>query len=156
MNDVTRRMKRPIAVGLALALSFTLPAIAWAHPLGNFTINHYAGLHIMHDSIAVDYVLDMAEIPTFQEISAIDTNPDGQPDAGETASYHPAECQRILSDLELRIADRPVSLTLDSSAIEFPPGAGGLATLRLRRAFRAAADLRLPRCAPVADRWHAG
>jgi len=51
-----------------LLICFVFVPVAFAHPLGNFTINHYAGLQIKPDSIAVDLVIDMAEIPAFQEI----------------------------------------------------------------------------------------
>ena len=42
------------------------PAIASAHPLGNFTVNTYAGLRVEPTRVSVDYVVDMAEIPTLQ------------------------------------------------------------------------------------------
>jgi hypothetical protein len=38
------------------------------HPLGNFTINHYTGIEVRSDSMVLHYVIDMAEIPTFQEM----------------------------------------------------------------------------------------
>lgn len=122
---------------ILIALHLLAP-VAAAHPLGNFTINHYAGLHVSREVITIDYVLDMAEIPTFQEISAFDSNRNGQADADETARYHPAQCEAIQADLELRLNHQPLALSLESSALEFPPGAGGLPTLRLTCAFQAA------------------
>ncbi len=44
------------------------PAGAAAHPMGNFSISHYAAIRIESDVITLLYLLDMAEIPTFQEI----------------------------------------------------------------------------------------
>ena len=41
---------------------------ATAHPLGNFSISHYSGIAVGKDGIEIKYVVDMAEIPTFQEI----------------------------------------------------------------------------------------
>ncbi len=38
---------------------------AEAHPLGNFTINHYSRIELSPERLRVRYVLDMAEIPTF-------------------------------------------------------------------------------------------
>jgi len=114
-----------------------MPAIALAHPLGNFTINHYAGLHVTRDAVMIDYVLDMAEIPAFQEIVTFDADGDGQPEADETAGYHSSKCDAIRSGLDLRMNGQTVAITLNSSAIEFPAGAGGLLTLRLTCAFRA-------------------
>ena len=129
--------QRLVAVALAFLLALAMPAIALAHPLGNFTINHYAGLRVSRQAVAIDYVLDMAEIPAFQEIAAFDANANGRPDPGETAAYHPEQCESIRSQLELRVGGQPAALALESSAIEFPPGAGGLPTLRLTCAFRA-------------------
>ena len=50
----------------AFALVLATAGTASAHPLGNFTVNHYAGVELAGDRVYVRYVLDMAEIPTFQ------------------------------------------------------------------------------------------
>lgn len=130
-----RIWRRAITVIITLCLSLTLPTAVFAHPLGNFTINHYAGLNVSRESVTIDYVLDMAEIPAFQEIASFDSNGNGQPDAAETVLYHPAKCESLGSDLDLSINNQPATLTLSSSSIEFPPGAGGLPTLRLTCTF---------------------
>lgn len=125
-------------ITLSLVIGHIFAPLAAAHPLGNFTINHYAGLRVSREAIMIDYVLDMAEIPTFQEISALDANRNGQADADETARYHPAQCEAIRANLDLRLNHQPLALNLESSALEFPPGAGGLPTLRLTCAFQVA------------------
>lgn len=132
-----KKLHRLLFITLTLIVTHVLAPVAAAHPLGNFTINHYAGLIVSREAVSIDYVLDMAEIPAFQEIATFDANHNGQPDADETARYHPAQCEAIRSQLVLRLADHPVNLTLVSSAVEFPPGAGGLLTLRLECGFRA-------------------
>ena len=58
-------MKR--AVLLALLILATIPSVASAHPLGNFSVNHIAEVSVSSDRVDVRYVLDQAEIPTFQE-----------------------------------------------------------------------------------------
>ena len=58
-------MRRLSAATLAVVILVGLPLVALAHPLGNFTINQFLGLHITTDRIDVDYVVDMAEIPAF-------------------------------------------------------------------------------------------
>ncbi len=133
-----RHPRRLIIIFIALIVGHVMVPIALAHPLGNFTINHYAGLHVTRDAVTIDYVLDMAEIPAFQEIAGLDANGNGQAEVDETAGYHPSQCDAIRSDLDLRMNGQPVAIALDSSAIEFPAGAGGLPTLRLTCAFRAA------------------
>jgi ABC-type nickel/cobalt efflux system permease component RcnA len=136
-HGLKRGRRRVVAVTLAFMLALAMPAIALAHPLGNFTINHYAGLRVSRQVVAIDYVLDMAEIPAFQEIAAFDRNANGRPDPGEAAAYHPTQCESIRTRLDLRAGGQPAAMALQSSAIEFPPGAGGLPTLRLTCAFRA-------------------
>ena len=129
------RRLAPLALLLLGALMIAPPALA--HPLGNFTINHYAGLHVTSQAVKVDYVLDMAEIPAFEEIAGLDTDRDGQPASPEAAAYHPAKCLALASDLSLTVDWQPLLLPLQSSSIEFPAGAGGLLTLRLNCVFQA-------------------
>ena len=62
---------------LVTAANIRGPQTASAHPLGNFTINRYSRLEPQTDRLYIQYVLDMAEIPTFQEMSNIDLNGDG-------------------------------------------------------------------------------
>ncbi len=47
------------------------PGAASAHPLGNFTVNHFAAVDLAGDAVFVRYALDLAEIPTFQEGAAV-------------------------------------------------------------------------------------
>ena len=58
-------MRKLIAIGVAL-LALLAPAAASAHPLGNFTVNHFTRIEASGDRLYLRYVLDMAEIPTFQ------------------------------------------------------------------------------------------
>ena len=111
--------------------------VAEAHPLGNFTINHYAGLQVARDGLGIDYVLDMAEIPAFQEINRLDTNHNRKAELAETTNYPAEKCSEISSSLDLRLNQQPLALSVSSSAVEFPPGVGGLATLRLTCNFQA-------------------
>ena len=133
-----KKFRRIAVVILTLLICFIFVPAAFAHPLGNFTINHYAGLQVTPDAVAIDFVLDMAEIPAFQEITAFDANGDGMADMAEAASYHAEKCTSLQPDLSLLLNNQPLSLTLTSSSIEFPAGAGGLPTLRLTCGFSAA------------------
>ncbi|OYD89988.1 high-affinity nickel-transporter [Nostoc sp. 'Peltigera membranacea cyanobiont' 210A] len=112
-----------------------------AHPLGNFTINHYAGVQVAPDGVGIDYVLDMAEIPAFQEINHLDTNRDRKAEPIETVQYPNQKCQEVNSHLELLINKQPLALSLIKSTVEFPPGVGGLSTLRLSCNFQGTREL---------------
>jgi nickel/cobalt transporter (NicO) family protein len=99
------------AVGLVLALSGT----ASAHPLGNFTVNHYAGIELAGDRVYVRYALDLAEIPTFQfgdQVRAEDF------------------AATVARQLELRIDGARVALRPLTHRVVARDGAGGLETLR--------------------------
>ena len=58
---------KPLALVLAAALVLVAPAVADAHPLGNFTVNRAAEITLSGDHLYLRSVLDLAEIPTFQE-----------------------------------------------------------------------------------------
>jgi ABC-type nickel/cobalt efflux system permease component RcnA len=118
------------ALLLALAVLAVGPAAALAHPLGNFTINHFAAIRVGSDRISLDVVLDEAEIPTFQERQRLDTNGDGTVSPDEVEAARQVACQTLASSLALTVSGQRLSLAVDEAGISFPPGAGGLVTMR--------------------------
>jgi ABC-type nickel/cobalt efflux system permease component RcnA len=132
-----KNFRRFTVVLLTLLITFIFVPVAFAHPLGNFTINQYVGLNVSHDAVMINYILDMAEIPAFQEIAAFDSNGNGQPDSSESAIYHANRCASLRPDLNLLQNNRSLTLILTSSSVEFPIGVGGLPTLRLNCNFEA-------------------
>jgi len=113
-----RRLLAPL-LGLAMALCF--PVVASAHPLGNFTVNHYSGIVLAGARFRVHYVLDMAEIPAFQEKQTI-TDPEAY--AGRVAAD-------IGRNLDVQVDGARVQPRVEARTLTFPPGQGGLTTLRL-------------------------
>jgi ABC-type nickel/cobalt efflux system permease component RcnA len=132
-----KRIARLSLVVLIVVITLAYAPPAWAHPLGNFTINHYSELAIGPGEIDLDFIIDMAEIPAFQEISRIDLDRNGLVDEGESAAYVPDQCQALRSGLSLAIGGAPVQLLGVEGSLAFPPGQGGLSTLRLNCRFRA-------------------
>jgi nickel/cobalt exporter len=113
--------RRALIAVFFVALLF--PAAAAAHPMGNFSINHYSKLTLKERSIHVDTILDFAEIPTFQMF----------PEArnGGVDSRVRTLASEWASRLLLRLDEQTLPLELLSSSAEVIPGAGGLATLRV-------------------------
>ena len=109
---------------------FLRPGTASAHPLGNFTINQYSRIELESDQVSLRYVLDMAEIPAFQETPRIDADEDGQISAEESDIYKGVKAEEIRQGLHLSIDNSPVRLDVVESDLSFPPGQGGLNTLR--------------------------
>jgi nickel/cobalt exporter len=114
-----------------------MPAMALAHPLGNFTINTSASLVLRADEVVVEYVVDMAEIPTFQERGTIDADGDGSLSSEESTAYRNAACAELGSGLRLDVDATRARLTMHSSDLSLPVGQAGLRTLRLTCTFRA-------------------
>ena len=137
-----RSSPRLIAAALAILAGLALPATAAAHPLGNFTINHYAELRIAPDRVDLDVVIDMAEIPAFQERQTMDADGDGSIADDEADRWADAGCVALIDDLEVRAGGAALPLTSGSASVAFPPGAGGLSTLRLECGYMLA--IRLP------------
>src|SRR5271169_2938300 len=58
-----RSLRASLLVCLA-GLTFTL--VMFGHPMGNLSVNHYAKLEPGAKGVMVTYVLDLAELPTFE------------------------------------------------------------------------------------------
>jgi ABC-type nickel/cobalt efflux system permease component RcnA len=106
---------KKLAVLLVAAAALIAPAAASAHPLGNFTINRFSRVEASGHRLYVRYVLDMAEIPTYQA---------GRIDAR-------AYARRIARNAELQVDGRRVRLVALGTALAHPRGAAGLHTTRL-------------------------
>jgi ABC-type nickel/cobalt efflux system permease component RcnA len=132
-----KRALAVLAVTLAgfVGLGVLMAPVAQAHPLGNFTVNRYSGLLLSPGRIQVTYVLDMAEIPTFQEMPNIDTNGDGTASPAERQAWAGRTAPAIARRLTLTVRGRPVQLTLDQDAMRFRRGQGGLPILYFRAVF---------------------
>ena len=138
-------VRRAILAAVTALVAFAAPGAVLAHPLGNFTINHFAALRVSAGAIALDVVVDFAEIPAFQERIRIDTDGDGDVSDAEADAARKGECDARTPDLHLKVADAPLTLTLDAAGLEFPPGAGGVPTMRVVCEYRATSS------SPLAD-----
>jgi len=115
-------MKKLLAVLVALA-SLSLVASAAAHPLGNFTINRYSRVEPSGNRLYVLYVLDMAEIPTFQAKPELDAK-------GE-AAYGTELANSLARHVDATVGGRAVAFRAVKHVLAFPPGQAGLRTTRL-------------------------
>jgi hypothetical protein len=126
--------------GLLAAAFLCAPSAGHAHPMGNFSISHYAAIRVLASAIEVQYVLDLAEIPTFQEIqdSGIVAEA-GHPSVGP---YLTRKAETLGSGLMLELNGRRLTLERGAREILFTPGAGDLPTMKLGIVYRAALDAR--------------
>ena len=117
------------AVVLVGAASFAPPA--GAHPLGNFTVSHYAGLTLHPDRLDVLSVVDSAEIPTQQARPGMDADDDGDLSEQELAADARTGCQEVLAATTASVDGAPLDLSVTGSAQTVVPGAASLDTCLL-------------------------
>jgi nickel/cobalt exporter len=117
----------------------------FAHPMGNFSVNHYTKISLERQAVKVSYIIDLAEIPTYQELQQ----------GNITANVGDAAVTRYVAQqgtafghgLSLVIDGKPVVLHLLSSTVIFPPGAGGLPTMKMGFVYQAAYPAQADRAA---------
>ena len=132
-------MIRRSAAAAIVAAILLWPVAAQAHPLGNFTINHYAGIEVAPGQIRVLYALDIAEIPTYQLKSEMDANGDGTVKGAEAQAWAETRAPELLGGLSLTVDDRPIDLRVACSTATLNPGQAGLQILRFDGLFTAPA-----------------
>ncbi len=114
---------RRLVVGLAVLAALVLPGLAAAHPLGNFTTNRFSRLELSGERIYLLYVLDLAEIPTYQARNELEH-------LGRRG-YATALAARLGRGLRLVVDGSGRHVNAVRHAIAFPRGVGGLDTTRL-------------------------
>src|ERR1700678_3209168 len=120
--------------GLILASTTSL-----AHPMGNFSVNHYSKLTIKQGSIELHYLVDMAEIPTFQEMRQFDMTP--KADEAGASRYLDRQEQILKEGISLDSDGQSVRLDTISRQMAFAEGAGGLPTMKIGFVFRGRLDV---------------
>lgn len=128
-------MRRTVPLLALVGAILLAPAVALAHPLGNFTINTSATIELSPGSIRIDYVLDMAEIPTVQAMPELDADGDGSASRAERSAWAARRAAELLTGLWLTVDREPVRLEVGASTVELLPGQGGLEVLRLETTF---------------------
>src|SRR5271163_4772518 len=113
--------------------------LASAHPMGNFSVNHYSRIDLRADRVVVRYFIDLAEIPTYQELQQGDipaTSVD--PNSEVVIRYVAARGVELGHGLVLEVGGKLTALHIVSSGVIFPPGAGGLPTMKMGFVYEAA------------------
>jgi nickel/cobalt transporter (NicO) family protein len=116
-------VRRAILSLLVVFAALFAPAGVSAHPLGNFTVNHFAAVEASGSELYVHYALDLAEIPTLQEGDRVRA---------------PGFVLEVARELELRVDGERTALVPLAHRVSNRAGAGGLETLRFDGVYRAA------------------
>jgi ABC-type nickel/cobalt efflux system permease component RcnA len=109
---------------LVLALS----NLALAHPMGNFSVNHYAKLEFGATGAQLTYVLDLAEIPTFELMQQWGIDWHSNDALAGKASQQAAAW---LANVSIAQNGRPAILHTRSVTPKAVAGAAGMPVLRI-------------------------
>ena len=135
-NDNRKKNKssyRHLGMALFLFVLILSSATSFAHPMGNFSVNHYSKIKIGQQSIEIRYLIDMAEIPAFQEIRQFELTP--KADNPNAARYLDRQEQLLKEGLSLESDGQSIRLETISRQITFTDGAGGLPTMKIGFVF---------------------
>jgi len=136
MSNDKSNHRRP-GIVLLLFILVLSAATSFAHPMGNFSVNHYSKIKIGQGSVEIRYLLDMAEIPTFQEIRQFDI----APTADAPSTYLDRQEQILKEGLSLESDGQSVRLDTISRQAAFADGAGGLPTMKIGFVFQGKFDV---------------
>ncbi len=129
-----------IAAATMFVLVFAVLSV-FAHPLGNFTTNHFTRIEVGAEQVRVRFVVDMAEIPAFQELQAMGAGSGESPSRAALDAYLERVVRQYGEELVLIVDGARIQLDSVGKAINLPPGAGGLPTLRVESNFIGAVPL---------------
>jgi len=131
MNMTTKRELGPKWILISICVLFICLASVQAHPLGNFTINHFTRIEVDSNKIKLRYVIDMAEIPAFQEFQKITGSGVGHPTLEQLDEYATQISERYAGGLSLVVDGVKIPLQVAGAHATLVNSAGGLQTLRL-------------------------
>jgi ABC-type nickel/cobalt efflux system permease component RcnA len=111
-----------------------LAGMVWAHPMGNFSVSHYSRIQAGPRGADIRYVLDLAEIPTFQLLQEWKLEAAAPKNELERrAADQAAEWARNLS---IRVGGRTVAARVERTRMVLDKGAGGMPILRISSDLR--------------------
>ena len=111
-----------------LGLSVFLAAFVGAHPMGNFSVSHYSRIEVRPQGLAIRYVLDLAEIPTFQLLQQWKLEA-GSP-RPELESRAAGQAQEWVRNLKIASNGRRLAPHFEGASLVLDKGAGGLPIVR--------------------------
>ncbi len=104
-------------------------AVLWAHPMGNYSVSHYTRIEVSRDGAAILYVLDLAEIPTFEMFRQWGV--DRAAPQAELERKAAEQAQLWAKNLALTVNGRAVTPRFEGAEITVADGAGGIPVSRI-------------------------
>ncbi len=119
-----------LAILSALACSPMLPA----HPLGNFSVNHYMRFEAVPGGVEMRYAMDLAEIPTFELLRSWGMDRTAPRESLERKAIEQARLW--MGGMAFEIDGKPVKPIFEGATLAISDGAGDLPILRITTRMR--------------------
>jgi ABC-type nickel/cobalt efflux system permease component RcnA len=119
-------------------IPFFAAIILTAHPMGNFSVSHFTRFDVQKKSVSVTYVLDLAEIPTYQLMRDWNLDPSADAKIPQSTLNEKAatQAQEWIKQLDFTSNGEPIHPTLLSTKIKLSEGAGGMQVSRIESSLR--------------------
>ena len=110
----------------------------YAHPMGNFSVSHYSRIVVEPKGASVRYVLDLAEIPTFELLQ--------QWNLTQTSAHHElhqrttAQMRQWVRNLSVKVDGKLVIPQLEETEFVMADGAGNMPVMRITARLRIPAE----------------
>src|ERR1041384_1716715 len=101
-------------------------AAATAHPMGNFSVNHYARIEPGAHGAHIRYVLDLAEIPTFELFQQWGPARDKAMD----------QARQWAANLAITVNGKPVAARVERAELHLADGAANMPVARITADLR--------------------
>ena len=117
-------------------LFLAVAAVLYAHPMGNFSVSHYARIEVSGSGADIRYVLDLAEIPSFQLLQQWGLTGDSPRAALDRKADEQA--REWTRNLAIECDGRAVSPRFAGATLVMTPGAGGSPVIRITTTLKLA------------------
>ncbi len=113
---------------------FLAVGLVYAHPMGNFSVSHYSRIEVQGHGASIRYVLDLAEIPTFELLQQ--WNSDVNTPAAELDRHATEQAREWVRNLRITVGGRQVPAMLERTTVVLDKGAGGMPIARVTAELR--------------------
>jgi nickel/cobalt exporter len=119
-------------------IPFFAAILVTAHPMGNFSVSHFAKFDVQKKTVKVTYVLDLAEIPTYQLMRDwnLDPSADAKTPQATLDEKAAVQAREWMKALDFTSSGERLQPKFERAAIKLTDGAGGMRVSRIEALLR--------------------
>jgi nickel/cobalt exporter len=114
-------------------IPFFAAILVTAHPMGNFSVSHFTKFDVQKKTVKVTYVLDLAEIPTYQLMRDwnLDPSADAKIPSATLDEKAAVQAREWMKELDFTSPGERLQPKFDRATIKLTDGAGGMRVARI-------------------------